>query len=124
MRTKTYLPFALGLALLSLAGCGGTTSGTPSFLATPSISSITPNPVTRGSTVTINGTNLNGTLTTAYFVTGATLTPSTASSGSTTSVTVTVPSSIAAGTYNVYVLVSDGLGDTSPQSNAVTVTLQ
>lgn len=106
---------------MGVSGCGGGLGSTASTLVgTPVILSISPNPVVRGQTITITGTNLNGSLTTAWF----NGTQSNASSGGTTSVTVTVPTTITAGTYSIYVVTNDGQGDFSPQSNSITLSVQ
>jgi hypothetical protein len=105
-----------------MSGCGGTSNSLGQLTGNPSISSITPNPVAPGATITIAGANLNGTLTTAYFQ-GANTAQSTASSGSTTSVTVTVPTSLPAGSYSVYVITTDTSGDVSSPSASVTISV-
>jgi len=107
---------------LWLAGCGGVGSTLGTLTGNPSIASITPNPVAHGATITIAGANLNGTLTTAYF-SGLSSANSTASAGSTTSVTVTVPTILSAGSYNVYVITTDTSGDVSSPSNSVTISV-
>ena len=120
MRLKHLVPVVLGVLAIALSGCGGTSS-LNGILTTPVITAITPNPVTHGQTITITGTSLNGTLTTATF-SGNVSATSTASAGSTTSVTVVVPSTISyPATYSVTVTTSDGQGDVSSASNAVTL---
>jgi uncharacterized lipoprotein YajG len=111
----------LGLTALGLLGCGGT-SGSSLFLSTPVISAISPNPVARGATITISGSELNGTQTTATF-SGAKSAVSAASSGNSTSVIVSVPTTLDAGTYNVTVTTTDSLGDSFGPSNTVTIQL-
>jgi hypothetical protein len=116
---------ALALLGMFVSGCGGSNSAFSVLTTIPAISGVTPNPVTRGSTLTINGTGFNGTLTTAQFVSsGGVTTTSVASSGNSTSVTVVVPTSIAVGTYSLDVIDSDGQGDNSSPSNTVSVQLQ
>ena len=121
VRNISLLSIALGLAVFSLSGCGGT-GGTPGVLGTPVISSITPTPVAPGNSITIIGSGMNGTYTTAYF-TGVISATSTASSGNTTSVVVTVPSTLPAGTYSVDVATTDANADQSLQSNSVSISV-
>ena len=122
LRVKALsLIFALAIIGLISIGCGGV--GTS--LGTPVITGITPSSVAIGSSITITGTNLNGTYTTATFVlstTGATYS-ATASSGTTTSVSVAVPTTIPAGTFNVDVVTSDSNGDQSSASNTVSIVI-
>ena len=111
--------FAYGLVSLICFGCGGAGIS----LGTPVITGITPSTVARGSSITITGSNLNGTYTTATFVlstTGATYS-ATASSGTTSSVIVVVPTTVPTGTFNVDVVTSDSSGDQSSASNAVSI---
>ena len=127
MRIPAAIFLATSLVLMSLAGCGGASGLLGSTLTTPTITSIT-NPAVRGQTITITGANLNGVNTTAYFnssSTGVTLQTISASSGGTSSVVVSVPTQMTAGTYNVIVTTSDGTGDglTSAASNSVTITV-
>lgn len=122
MRIPAAIFLAAALGTLTLTGCGG--AGGLLGLTVPVITGITPIPVTRGNSVTITGLNLNGTLTTAYYAnvnTGGVVATISASSGGTTSVVVSVPAT--AGPYSVYVTTSDGSGNTSGVSNAVTITV-
>ena len=122
MRTPVAFVLAATLATLTLAGCGGAAGGLLGLTA-PVITGVT-NPVARGNSATITGLNLNGTLTTAYYAnpnTGGVIATIGASSGNTISVVVSVPAN--AGTYNVYVTTSDGSGNTSSASNAVSITV-
>jgi hypothetical protein len=115
------LLFCLAAMVFGLNGCGGGLgSAAGALLGNPVILAISPNPAVRGQTITITGTNLNGTLTTAWF----NGTSSNASSGGSSSVVVVVPTTISAGTYNVYVITTDGNGNYSTQSNAVTLSIQ
>ena len=121
---RNLLLLMLAVMALCLVGCGGTLGGTATgvLTGTPVILAVTPNPAVRGSTITITGTNLNGTNTTAYF-SGLTSVSSTASSGGSSSIVVTVPSGIPAGTYTLYLITTDGQGNYSSQSNSVTIQL-
>jgi hypothetical protein len=123
MRPTVSFALAVTLAMISLAGCGGTGGGLLG-LTDPVISGVVPNPVARGSSITITGTSLNGTSTTAYYAninTGGVVSTINASSGTSTSVVVSAPPN--AGTYNVYVTTSDTSGDVSNPSNAVSITV-
>ena len=115
----SILMIAVAVVCMTASGCGGT--GTT--LGTPVITGISPSSVARGSSITITGSNLNGTYTTATFVlstTGATYS-ATASSGTTSSVSVVVPTTIPTGTFNVDVATTDSSGDQSSASNTVSI---
>ncbi len=108
-----------------LVGCGGSSSDFSVLTTIPVITDASPNPVVRGSVLTINGAGFNGKLTTAQFAsTTGTVTTATATSGNSASVAVTVPTTIAAGTYSLTVVDSTSQGVTSSPSNAISITLQ
>jgi hypothetical protein len=113
----------LGCAVFGLAGCGGG-SILGSLLGTPIITGVSPATVARGGTITISGSGLDGTYTTVYFIpiNGGSASSVSAASGSTTSVTAVVPSSLTAATYDVDVTVTDPTsGSTSQASNEVSI---
>jgi hypothetical protein len=114
---------ALAVSCLGLIGCGGSSS---SALGTPVISGISPASVAPGGSIVITGTGLSGTYTTATFALANNSQytyNAIASSGSTTSVTIAVPTRMVAGTYNVTVSTTDSLGDQSGSSNIVSITV-
>jgi hypothetical protein len=126
MRIGLALSLVLAFCAVILAGCGGSAGsllGLPGV--TPTITSLSPASVAPGGTFTVNGTNLNGVYTTAYFFqNGNQVASVTASGGSSSSVTVVVPSSLFAGTYTVDVITTDSNADpgsASAQSNGVTL---
>lgn len=122
MRNIIFLSVALPGLYLVLAGCGGG-GGTSGVLAnTPSITSISPTSSAPGSVITIYGTNLTATYTIVSF-SGPTSASATAGSGSSALITVTIPSQLIAGAYNVTVTGSDANGDLSTESNAVQIGL-
>ena len=124
MRLPLALAIAFVFGIIGLVGCGGAASG---FLAgNPTITGINPGSVAPGGQITISGLNLNGVDTTVTFSgTPGGYGTATPSSGNTTSVTVSVPGSLSAGTYNVSVTTNDGSGDgvISAASNTVTITV-
>jgi hypothetical protein len=111
-------------ACLFAAGCGGA-NGNGFISGTPTLANVTPNPVSRGQNITLDGSNLNGILTIATFSATGVSIEETATSGGTSSVVVPTPTSgqIAAGTYNVSVVTTDGFGDFSSASNSLPITL-
>jgi hypothetical protein len=116
----------LNVALVNcVLGCGGSDSTFSVLTAIPEISSVTPNPVSQGGTLTIAGTGFNGTLTIAQLTSGSgTTTTSHPSSGSTSAITVTVPFSLPAGTYTLKIVDSDSIGNLSSPSNSVSLQIQ
>jgi hypothetical protein len=115
---------ALAAIAFGINGCGGSSSVSGAVVAvpTPVMSSITPNPAARGTSITITGQNFKGVNSTAVF-NGATQATTTATSGGTTSISILVLPVLPAGQYSVTVETTDGQGDISAQSNAITVTL-
>ncbi len=97
---------------LALTGFSASASSTTTTNPAPVISSLSPTSGAAGSSITINGSNLGSSDTVSFGSTAATIT-----SSSSTSLTVTVPSGLAAGAYNVTVTAS---GSTS---NAETFTV-
>jgi hypothetical protein len=122
MRPYVVLLSVLSIVYFVLVGCGGS-SASSNPIPTPSITSLSPTSVAPGGAFTIIGGALNGTSTTIFFAptAGGTATQTAASSGTTASVIVTAPSTLTAGTYNVYV---ETLNPTlSDASNSVTLTV-
>jgi len=108
---------------MGLAGCGGTGSTGTILASTPTITGITPPSTDPGGVLTITGVNFTGTNTLVYFSGPTTQAQLYAGAGSTTSLTVNVPTTLNAGTYNITVVATDGIGDNSATSNAVQITL-
>ena len=121
MRNLQLLWFASILVTVLLVGCGGTNSA-GTLAATPSITSVSPTEALPGGALTIVGANLTGTYTMVSF-SGPQNAEVAASSGGTTSVSATVPSTLIPGTYNVYVIATDANGDTSGASNSVQISV-
>ncbi len=121
MRIACLLPVSLLAASFALSGCGGLDVG--SLFGTPTITSVTPNPATRSTQITITGTNLSATSTVAYFTptTGTSAITVNASGGSTTTALVVVPSSLTPGTYNLYVTTPGSSGVQTAPSNTVSL---
>jgi cellulase/cellobiase CelA1/aryl-phospho-beta-D-glucosidase BglC (GH1 family) len=97
-----------GLALTGFSASASSTTTNPA----PIISSVSPTSGAAGSSMTITGTNLGSSDTVSFGGSAATVTSSSA-----TSLTVTVPSGLAAGSYSVTVTSSGGT------SNAETFTV-
>lgn len=111
---------AAAAALLVATGCAGNGSNPFSSLSTPIIASVSPNTVARGSSITIDGVNFSGTSTVVIF-TGLSSGQVNASSGSATSISAVVPTTIPPGTYTVSVETTDAYGDVSSASNTVNI---
>jgi hypothetical protein len=113
---------ALCALCFAASGCGGASSATTTLGLTPSITGISPTSTFPGGQITITGSQLNGTLTVVNFA-GGFSGQATATAGTATSVTVNVPSNLAAGTYNVSVYDTDTSGDTSSPSNSLQISV-
>jgi hypothetical protein len=123
---RVLIPCAIPLLL---GGCGGgAIGGFGNTFNTPVISSISPTTVAPGGTLTITGQYFNGTNTEVFFSTYTSINSinyiyPTSGNIAGTSVTVTVPGTLPAGSCNVYVESTDQQGNVSSPSNSVTITV-